>query len=157
MPNHSELLSDLRRAGYRLTPQRESVLAVMVASQAHLTAEQILARVRHRYPYLNKSAVYRALAVLTRLDIVTETDLGQGRVEYELHAHPHHHHLICRGCGDIVQVDDRCLRSLHKGLRENYGFQADLAHLAIFGWCRDCRDPGTGKRIKKRAGSIVKR
>ncbi len=149
MSTHTELLEQLRGAGYRLTPQRESVLAVMAESDEHLTAEQVLDRVRERYPYLNKSAVYRALDLLTELDLVTQTDLGQGCVEYELHSHPHHHHLICRGCGEIVQVDDKCFRSLHKGLRENYGFEADLAHFAIFGRCKDCQSPRNSKKAKR--------
>ncbi len=155
MSSHTELLAHLRNAGYRLTPQRESVLAVIAESDEHLTAEQVIERVRLRYPYLNKSAVYRALDLLTEIDLVTQTDCGQGHVEYELHAHPHHHHLICRGCGEMVQVDDRCFRGLQKGLRENYGFEAELAHFAVFGRCKDCQ--GTGNARSKKHARAHKR
>ncbi len=142
MSNHDELVKTLRRAGYRVTPQRESVLSVLGECGGHVTAEQVLARVRERYPYLNKSAVYRSLDLLADLSLVTVTDLGQGRVEYELHNHPHHHHLICRGCGKIVQVDNRCFSTLEKGLRQNYGFEADLTHFAVFGRCHNCSKKG---------------
>ncbi len=140
MSEHQELLARVRAAGYRLTPQRATVLAVIAESDRHLTAEEILDQVRKRYPYQVKSAVYRSLDFLTGLGLITCTDLGQGHVQYELHEHPHHHHLICRGCGRIVQVDDRCFRSLEKGLREKYGFAADLTHFAIFGRCKDCQE-----------------
>ncbi len=139
MPQHLELVQSLRDAGHRLTPQRESVLAVIADSDGHLTAEEILARVRQRYPYLNKSAVYRSLDLLTELSLVNQTDLGHGRVEYELHRHPHHHHLICRHCKGVQQIDQAVMNSLHKKLEKDFGFHADLDHFAIFGTCHKCR------------------
>lgn len=139
MSHHIEMVKTLRAAGHRLTPQRESVLEAIADSETHLTAEEILQRVRTRYAYLNKSAVYRSLDLLTRLGLVTQTNLGQGRIEYELHQHPHHHHLVCRGCGTIIQVEHTPFHSLEKKLRDKYGFEADLDHFAIFGHCRKCR------------------
>jgi Fur family transcriptional regulator, ferric uptake regulator len=140
MSNHTQLLETLRASGHRLTPQRESVLAVVCESEAHLTADEILQRVRTRYPYLNKSAVYRSLDLLTELGLVTQTDLGQGHIEYELHQHPHHHHLVCRACGSIVRVEHDCFQPLEKRLKQKYGFQADLDHFAVFGLCQECQN-----------------
>lgn len=139
MAQHLELVQSLRRAGHRLTPQRESVLAVVAESERHLTAEEILARVRERYPYLNKSAVYRSLDLLTELAMIHQTDLGHGRVEYELHRHPHHHHLICRRCKHIQQIDHTAFQPLARRLENDFGFYADLEHFAIFGTCGKCR------------------
>ncbi len=140
MANHTEQLQTLKASGYRLTPQRESVLAVLAESDCHLTADEILQHVRRRYPYLNKSAVYRSLDLLTRLGIITLIDVGQGRAQYELHRHPHHHHLVCRDCGKIIRVDHSCFRPLEKSLRAKYGFQADLDHFAVFGRCQKCSE-----------------
>lgn len=139
MAQHLELVQSLRKAGHRLTPQRESVLAVIAASGGHLTAEDILARVRKRYPYLNKSAVYRSLELLTELSLINPTDLGHGRIEYELHRHPHHHHLICRHCKHVQQIDHTALQTLQRKLERDFGFHADLDHFAIFGTCRKCQ------------------
>jgi Fur family ferric uptake transcriptional regulator len=139
MAQHLELVQSLRQSGHRLTPQRESVLAVIAESDRHLTAEEILARVRERYPYLNKSAVYRSLELLTQLSLINQTDLGHGRVEYELHRHPHHHHLVCRHCKHIQQIEHSVLHTLQKKLANEFGFHADLDHFAIFGTCRKCQ------------------
>jgi Fur family ferric uptake transcriptional regulator len=139
MTQHAELVEALRETGYRLTPQRECVLAVIAESDGHLTAEEILARVRRRYPYLNKSAVYRSLDLFSELSIITQTDLGHGRVEYELQRHPQHHHLICRECKHVQQIDHAALQPLARRLENEFGFQADLDHFAIFGTCRKCR------------------
>ncbi len=147
MPEYQEMVKSLRAAGHRLTPQRESVLAAIADSPAHLTAEEILRRVRLRYPYLNKSAVYRSLDLLTRLGFVTQTYSGQGRAEYELHRHPHHHHIVCRSCGQATQVEDGLFIPLANNLRTHYGFEAELDHLTILGRCRACR--GKEQRARK--------
>ena len=139
MSHHLGMVNDLRQAGHRLTPQREMILSVIRASDGHLTADDILQRVRTRYSPLNKSAVYRTLDLLTRLDLVNEIDFRQGRVEYEIHQHPHHHHLLCRNCGKRTEIDDRFFVSLEKTLRAEYGFSPDLDHFAIRGLCRKCQ------------------
>jgi Fur family ferric uptake transcriptional regulator len=138
MSHHTPLLDNLRQAGHRLTPQREMILSVICESDGHFTADEILQRVHARYPYFNKSAVYRTLDLLTRLGLVNTTDLGRGQVEYEMHQHPHHHHLICRKCGKMTEVDESVFARLEKRLREDYGFLADLDHFAIYGHCHKC-------------------
>ncbi len=135
----SGILSTLHVTGHRLTPQRELVFEAIAESHGHVTAEQLLEQLRARYPHLNKSAVYRALDLLTRLDLITQTDCGHGRIEYEMHRRPHHHHLICRACGKMEEVDQVSFVSLKKSLQSRYGFQADLDHFAIFGSCRSCQ------------------
>lgn len=146
MTQHYELVDSLRQTGHRLTPQRESVLSVIAESDEHLTAEEILARVRKRYPYLNKSAVYRSLDLLAELNLVTQTDLGHGRVEYELHRHPHHHHLICHHCKHVQQIDQSVLQGLQKKLEHDFGFHPDLDHFAIFGICSKCSKKKTKEK-----------
>jgi Fur family ferric uptake transcriptional regulator len=136
--HHTEYLQSLRQHGHRLTPQREMILSVICESEGHLTADEIIARARKRYPRFNKSAVYRTLDLLVRHGLVNPTDFGQGCVTYEIHQHPHHHHLVCRQCRKMLEIDDRVFASIEKQLREDYGFIADLDHFAIFGLCRKC-------------------
>jgi Fur family ferric uptake transcriptional regulator len=141
------LIRDLRQAGYRLTPQREAVIAVLGETREHLTAPEILRRAQRHIPHLNKSAVYRALDVLTHLSLVNPIDLGQGEVQYELNYSPHHHHLVCQHCGKIADVDESVFGALEKTLRAEYGFAPFLFHFAIFGLCRDCQRKVKDKRV----------
>lgn len=140
----SSLLDDLHRAGYRLTPQREVVLKVLSETREHLTAREILRRARRRLPHLNKSAVYRALEVLTHLSLVNPIDVGQGEIQYELNTQPHHHHLVCQQCGKITDIDGHAFNALDTILRSEYGFAPFLFHFAIFGVCRECQ-----RKVKK--------
>lgn len=139
MPQPQKITDELRSAGHRLTAPRQHILAVIRASDGHITADQILKRVRARYASINKSSVYRTLDLLTRLNLVHLTDLGNGRIEYEMHQHPHHHHLLCRQCGSMSEASAQAFDSLEASLSKEYGFSADLEHFAIYGLCSKCR------------------
>ena len=140
MSGHFNLIEDLRQQGYRLTPQREMVLEAIHESQGHVSAEEIYARVQARNPCVHISTVYRTLELLKQLHIVCEIDLGGGCVCYELAGERIHHHLICQQCGEVLELDDEVLAPLKDTLRQEYGFEAHLAHLAISGRCRSCQE-----------------
>jgi Fur family ferric uptake transcriptional regulator len=133
-----DLISKLSEQGYRLTPQRMLVLSAIENSNDHISAEEIYAQVVVKYPYVNISTVYRTLELLNRLGLVTETDLGGGRVRYHPAGKGHHHHLVCQECGKVIDLDETVLYPLKKVLLREYKFSADLRHLAIFGRCADC-------------------
>jgi len=133
-----DLISKLGEQGYRLTPQRMMVLSAIENSNDHISAEEIYAQVVAKYPHVNISTVYRTLELLNRLDLVTETDLGGGRVRYHPAGKGHHHHLVCQECGKVIDLDETVLYPLKKVLLREYKFSADLRHLGIFGRCADC-------------------
>jgi len=128
----------LSEQGYRLTPQRMMILSAIENSDDHISAEEIYAQVVAKYPHVNISTVYRTLELLKRLGMVTETDLGEGRVRYHPADKGHHHHLVCTECGAVIDLDESLLSSLKSALLREYKFVADLRHLAIFGRCVKC-------------------
>ncbi len=139
MKQEGDLISKLSEQGYRLTPQRLLVLSAIAGSDHHISAEEIYAQVVTKYPHVNISTIYRTLDLLKRLGLVTETDLGGGRVRYHPVDKGHHHHLVCQECGAIIDLDESVLSSLRNQLLREYKFSADLKHLAIFGRCSSCR------------------
>ena len=137
MRKTGEIIDRLIEQGYRLTPQRLMVLSAIESARNHISAEEIYGQVRAKYPHVNISTVYRTLELLKSLGLVTETDLGGGRVRYHPMEKGHHHHLVCQDCGRIIDLDESVLASLKTLLKREYGFDADLKHLAIFGRCGD--------------------
>ncbi len=138
MGQSRDIVDVLSKQGYRLTPQRIMVLSAIETSNNHISAEEIYAQIVAKYPHVNISTVYRTLELLKRLGLVTETDLGEGRVRYHPAEKGHHHHLVCRECGAIVDLDESLLAPLKGALLREYKFSADLRHLAIFGRCINC-------------------
>ncbi|MBI1885883.1 MAG: transcriptional repressor [Chloroflexi bacterium] len=137
--DHSSIIQSLRDVGYRLTPQRMMVVSILYDSKGHVSAEEIHDRVREHYPFVDISTVYRTLQLLKKLHIVSETDLGGGRVQFELAHQDRHHHLVCRQCGGTFALDDGLLEPLREQMQGRYGFEADMEHFAIFGVCAACR------------------
>ena len=139
MEQHNNLIGELTEQGYRLTPQRMMIISAINNSDHHISAEEIYAQAVARYPNVNISTVYRTLELLKRLNLVTETNMGEGRVRYHPADKGHHHHLVCQECGNIIDLDESLLAPLESALLKEYKFSADLRHLAILGLCRDCR------------------
>lgn len=129
----------LREKGYRLTPQRMLVSEALHNANNHISAEEIFEQLHARYPYSNISTVYRTLELMKRLNLVTETNFGEGRVRYHVAEKGHHHHLVCRTCGKTIDLNEPMLNPLKGTLLQDYDFEADLRHLAIPGECGDCR------------------
>jgi len=138
MVQQRDIASRLSKQGYRLTPQRLMILSAIENSDDHISAEEIYTQVVSRYANVNISTVYRNLELLKRLGMVTETDMGEGRVRYHPLEKGHHHHLVCRRCGAIIDLDESMLTSLGEALLRQYKFVADLKHLAILGHCVNC-------------------
>jgi Fur family ferric uptake transcriptional regulator len=132
-----QLAGRLRRAGQRVTAQRLVILRALSTGE-HVSAEEILGRVEHQAPAVNRSTVYRTLELFRDLGLVSETDLGGGVRRFELIDEQRHHHMICHRCGAIAEFDDALLEPVKQALRDRYGFTAAVDHLALFGWCAAC-------------------
>ena len=139
MKSGKEVAATLSKLGYRMTPQRMMILDAVQSADDHISAEEIYSQVRAKYPHLNISTVYRTLELLKSLRLVTETDLGEGRVRYHSAEKGHHHHLVCQKCGAVFDLNESTLMALKDALLREYNFMADLRHLAIFGQCLNCQ------------------
>lgn len=133
-----DIAGALSEQGYRMTPQRLMIVSAIENSRDHISAEEMYAQVAARYPSVNISTVYRTLELLKRLGLVTETDLGGGRVRYHPADKGRHHHLVCRDCGQVSDLDETLLEPLREALLRQHDFLADLRHLAIAGRCFQC-------------------
>ncbi|WP_322817418.1 Fur family transcriptional regulator [Tepidiforma sp.] len=140
MSCENDIAERLRRAGFRLTPQRLLIVRALRHGGRHMSAGEIAEEVHKVHPYVDLSTVYRTLDVLKRTRLVTSTDMGSGDVLFEWAAEEPHHHLICSVCGHVVEIGPEYFRPLEERLRTELGFEPDMHHFAVFGLCRECRD-----------------
>jgi Fur family transcriptional regulator, ferric uptake regulator len=130
----------VREHGARLTPQRQIVLDTLCALGGHVSVAELFEDVHGRYPAIDRSTIYRALAFFAEMKLVVASDVG-GVAVYEIAANGSagHAHLVCRHCGEMQHVAGDALDRLAGRLADEYGFAADLDQLTIDGLCRDCR------------------
>lgn len=133
------ILDVLRDDGGRITTGRRAIVrALMTAPDHHVTAEDVAATVQVEHPDVHLSTVYRTLEVLEARGVVGRISLGVGSAVYHLMDHAHHH-LVCEGCGSVIEASDDVFRALRLELEERYGFVLSAQHLAVGGRCATCR------------------
>ncbi len=135
----NDLRSRLRDSGYRLTPQRELILAA-VETLGHATPDEVLAEVRTHSAAVNASTVYRTLEVLEGLGLVRHAHLSDRAPTYHSVSGHEHFHLVCRNCGRVISVDPDVLEPVTDLLRADHDFVVDVGHLTVFGHCGTCPD-----------------
>lgn len=129
----------LRAHGYRVTPQRRLVWDVLAEARGHLTAEEIADRIAERSGEVNLASVYRALALLSDLDLVRESRLGEAGAHWEI-AHPDEHfHLVCDNCGEVTHHEGSLVEMVADHLEQGHGFEPYTVELVVTGRCSRCR------------------
>ncbi len=134
----SEFAPEFRAQGFRMTPQRMTILHVLRHAGGHLTPSQVYEQARAELPGLTEPTVYRTLDFLLEHGFVLAAHLGNGRTVYEL-ASDNHHHLICRACGGSMQIEHAPLEKLYRQLEASTGYKLDSSHVTLFGLCPACQ------------------
>lgn len=138
VPSLDEVVSLLRRRGYRLTPQREAIVREVLRAEGHMAPQEVARRVRRRLPAVNPSTVYRTMTLLEKLGVVTHAHLERG-AEYHRAGEGDHVHLTCSRCGAEDDLSIAEAESLKRVIERHRGFLPDLTHFAISGLCAACR------------------
>jgi len=139
--SQKKIMAVLRRYGYRLTPQRRAIIKTVVLSQDHVTPAAIYDKLHQGRPNIGLVTIYRTLEILTRLGLICQVHAGGGR-SYIISASGHHHHLICSGCGLVVDFAGRNLAGLEQRLSRETGFKIEDHLLEFVGLCQDCQRDG---------------
>lgn len=132
-------LSNLRRQGYRLTPQRLAVLRILRESDGHLSPVEIYQRAVADVPGITEPTVYRSLGFLVEHGLVMASYSGGSRVAYEFADHDHDH-LTCRQCGASLEITPALLEDLYEKISSQTGFKVDSTHMNFFGLCPKCQN-----------------
>ncbi len=139
----SQVREKLRSREYKLTPQRQQILEVLLENKdKHLSAEDVYNLVKQKAPDVGIATVYRTLELFLEFDIIHSVNFGDGRKRYEYgedNEGHHHHHAICVQCGKIIEINEDLLEELEKQVARDYEFDIMDHELKIYGHCQDCR------------------
>ncbi|MER1999926.1 MAG: Fur family transcriptional regulator, partial [Lysinibacillus sp.] len=103
--NVSKAWEVLKDNGYKKTDKRELILSMFGKSNKYLTARDLLAVLKPRYPGMSFDTIYRNLATFVELGILEETEMnGERKVRMHCESDHHHHHFICLDCGDVKEL-----------------------------------------------------
>jgi len=139
--SQKKIMAVLRQYGYRLTPQRRAIIKTVVLSQDHVTPAAIYDKLHQGQPNIGLVTIYRTLEILTRLGLICQVHAGGGH-SYTISASGHHHHLICSGCGLVVDFAGHNLAGLEQRLSRETGFKIEDHLFEFVGLCQDCQRDG---------------
>ena len=133
----------LHEASYKLTPQREATVLVLLEHEAdHLSAEDVFLLVKEKSPEIGLATVYRTLELLTDLKVVDKINFGDGVSRFDLRKegdHHFHHHLICIECGKVEEVQEDLLGEVEKIVESRWDFAIKDHWLTFHGICKLCK------------------
>jgi Fur family ferric uptake transcriptional regulator len=141
--DYDVLKEDLKKRGYKLTPQRRSIVDTIVDSEGkHLTAEEIYDVVKISCPEIGLATVYRTIILLEEIGFVSRLHLNDGCSRYELvhcNERHRHHHLICNNCKRVIEVEDDLLDELEEEIKNKYSFDIVDHSVKFYGYCKECQ------------------
>jgi Fe2+ or Zn2+ uptake regulation protein len=130
-------LTKLKEAGGRLTEPRKEIVAVLVESESHKSADDIALRIREVNPKIHLTTVYRTLDTLEKLGVVSHVHLGHGRAIYHL-TDDSHYHLYCQECGSTTEIPPELFDKVTETIRSQWSFEPKFNHFAVIGTCASC-------------------
>ena len=129
----------LKKNGYRLTAARRSILAALVSSEGHISADELFDIVHLGAPGIGRMTVYRTLDLLTELGMIRPVYQGSAAASYVLLADGHHHHLVCSSCQRVIEFDLCVLPEIEGILSQQSQFAVEGHLLEIYGRCHNCQ------------------
>lgn len=127
----------LRSHGLQVTAQRLAVLRA-VSDHPHATADAVADTARGDIGAISRQSVYDALNALVESGIVRRIQPAGSSARFETRVGDNHHHLICRDCGDVVDIDCAVGYTPCLTAADNHGFEIDEAEVSYWGRCPDC-------------------
>ena len=64
---------------------------------------------------------------------------GTARYEINLHAAEHHDHMICTGCGRIVEFENDAIEAMQRQIALAHGFELTSHRMDLYGVCPRCQ------------------
>lgn len=126
-----------REKGLRVTKQRQEIFRTVAGSCEHPSAETVFVSVRKTMPNVSLDTVYRTLASLEEMDLLTRVGLSsKARFDGDLRPHCH---FVCTRCGEVYDIFPQKGEALPlpSGARE-FG-EIKQVNLQFRGICKKCQ------------------
>ena len=133
-------LQHIQKKGLKRTAQRDLILDTFLRTEEHLSSEDLYRLVQKQDPTIGQTTVYRTLKLLAEAGLAREVRFGDGITHYEHnYKHQHHDHMICSGCGRIIEFFSAELEAIQDAMAAKHRFQVTQHLLRIIGVCAECR------------------
>lgn len=127
---------------------RLDILESFLQTEHHVTCQDMVHLLEAQEKTYSPEFVQDTMRLLYRLGFARKNRFNNGHVRYEhMHIGEHHDHLICTGCGAIVEFENDQIEALQRQIADAYGFEPLHHRMELYGICSNCRKDRTEGRI----------
>jgi Fur family transcriptional regulator, ferric uptake regulator len=146
----SILKNFIKTQGLRQSSQRDRVVETFLSQKGHISAEELLSQVRIKDKRVGLTTIYRTLKLLTQCGLAVERKFNRQVSTFEpARVGQHHDHLICLGCGRILEFENKNIEILQEDVARKHGFFITHHILELYGACGECSQKSGKKSNKK--------
>lgn len=129
----------LKAKGIRMTPQRHAILAYLLGTLSHPTADEIYRALERNFPNMSVATVYNNLRVFKDAGLVRELTYGDASSRFDANVSDHYH-AICSCCGKIEDFDYPTLEMVEQQAAQETGFRVHSHRMEVYGLCAQCQN-----------------
>mgnify|MGYP001026631886 CR=1 FL=1 len=133
----ADVAAAIRGAGLRVTDSRVAVFEAL-RSSPHASADAVFGRVAPELEHPSLQSVYNALNDFADAGLVRRIEPAGRPQLFELRVGDNHHHLVCTGCGVVVDVDCVVGEAPCLSPSSARGFVVREAEVTFWGMCAAC-------------------
>jgi Fur family ferric uptake transcriptional regulator len=126
-------------SGRPVTTQRSLLLNIIRKANKHLDADELYRLAKEKESRISLATIYRNLKLFKELGLIAESSLGDTHSHYEIKGKADHYHLICLGCGRVVEFDSPLIRKATADVQKEQGFDITSVQLKMEGYCSECK------------------
>lgn len=130
----------LKQKGLHESKVRDLIVETFLATNEHVGLETLLEKVRKQNPSVGFATVYRTMKLLVEAGVAHERDFGARASLYEVaQDREHHDHLVCDGCGKVVEFVNPQIEDQQEKVARKHGFTLRRHRHELFGLCQRCQ------------------
>ena len=124
--------------------QRRLIAKYFLNLKKHVGAEDLKLAIQKDGCNIGIATVYRTLQFLCQAGLAEEKFFknSNSSVFELLCPHSHHDHLVCKGCGIVIEFENKQIEKMQEQVVKEYGFTLHSHRLELFGYCKSCNKQG---------------
>jgi Fur family ferric uptake transcriptional regulator len=123
----------------RLSHPRLLIYQELSDTKTPLSPQELYQILLKKQKRIGLTSIYRSLDLFESMGMVFKIINGSS-VKYKLcEIEDHHHHIICKACGNVVELNFCDISDWSKKVTESTGYQVIDHQLNFYGFCKACK------------------